>query len=238
MTGFNRSEFKMFEKAPYETIDERTEMELITSSTKELEKIYGKVFTVKIIEYALRTVERFTGERSSVEINSLDELKDYLLLISNKLPVPSYYVMFWAQYVTEKKFEGGLGVGYQISHSELAKKAISSDGIKPEQAANIEEALALLRKLAVNMKIAPIEFGYKIDEDGNLYLYHGGCAFLKGCKMSMEKGVLHRPDGRVSCGVTIFVCQFLKSATKQEWDHTLLEFNEKEKYCIVKCTPI
>lgn len=238
MSGFDISDFKMFEKAPYDTIDERIEMELITESTKEVEKIYGEVFTVKVIEYALRTVERITGEKPDVNITTLDELKEYLLSISEKLPIPSYYVMFWSQYVTDKKLEGSLGVAYQISHTGLAKKAIGLDGIKPEQAANVEEALALLRKLAVNLRIAPIEFGYKIGDDGNLYLYHGGCAFFKGCKMSMEKGVLQRPNGRFTCGVTVFVCQFLKSSTKQDWIHTLLEFNEEKGYCIVKCTPI
>ncbi len=238
MFGFDLSEFKMFEKAPYETIDEKVEMELITESTKEVEKIYGKVFTVKVIDYALRTVERITGKRPDVDIDTLDKLKEYLLSISKELPIPCYYVMFWAQYVAEKKLEGSLGVGYKISHTGIAKKAVELGGIELEQAANVEEALILLRKLTVKLKIAPIEFGYKVGDDGSLYLYHGGCAFFKGCKISMEKGVLQRPDGRITCGVTIVICQFLKSATKQEWDHALLEFNEKGGYCIAKCTPI
>ena len=238
MSGFDLSEFKMFERAPYEKIDERAEMELVTSDAKDVEKIYGRVFTVKVIEYALKTVERLAGEKPGKEITSLDELKEYLLSISGKLPMPSYYVMFWAQYIADKKLEGALGAGYHVSHAGLAKKAMSSDGIKPEQASSVEEALALLRKLAVQLRIAPLEFGYKIGDDGRLYLYHAGCAFFDGCKMSIDKKVLHRPDGRVTCGVTVFVCQFLKSSTKQEWDHTLLEFNEKGKYCIVQCVPI
>mgnify|MGYP005839999005 FL=1 len=100
---------------------------------------------------------------------------------------------------------------------------------------DIDEILAKLRKLAVDLRIAPLEFGYRKNEDGSIDLIHGGCPYFEGCNSSWEVHFLEN-KGRIVCGATVFVTQFLKIGTGQEWDHAILEFGEPR--CIVRCFPI
>lgn len=224
--------FKMFEKAPYDQADPRAITELVIRGAKDVEKIYGSAFTARVINYALHAVASQTGDKPSEDIKTLDQLADYLISKSQTLPSPPYYIAFWAQYVTEKKLEGSLGAGYQVSKRGFAKGVMESDGDVRALGFDVDRILTRLRELAVKMKVAPIEFGYKKNEDGSLDILHGGCPYLEGCKQSVDQTLLHRPDGRISCGSSVFVCQFLKTATGYEWDHTVLEFGKP--YCITR----
>jgi hypothetical protein len=158
----------------------------------------------------------------------------FLLSNSEKLPVPPYFLLLWAQFVTDKKFEGSLAVGTQIVYKGATKRATESErDINVLQNIGVDQSLAKLRQLAVDMKVAPREFGYRKNADGSVDVIHGGCHFYEGCQMSLEQGLLKRPDGRTACGTTVFVCQFLKISTKYEWDYTILEFGKS--HCVVKC---
>jgi hypothetical protein len=216
--------FKMFEKAPYEKADPRAILELVMRGAKDVEKVYGLVFTTNVIKYALRAVASQTREDPPLNIQTLDQLTEFLISKSDRLLAPPYYIAFWAQYVTEKKLEGSLGAGYQVSKRGFAKGVMESDGDLRTLGFDVDKVLSKLRKLAVEMNVAPLEFGYKKNEDGSVDIAHGGCPYLEGCRSSAEQALLQRPDGRISCGSSVFVCQFLKTATGCEWDHTVLEF--------------
>lgn len=97
------SDFKMFEKAPYEQPDTRAITELVMSGVKEEEKVYGPVFTIKVIGYALRLVSKYSGEAPPEDINTLDQLTEYLL--SKKDKFPPHWAVLWAQFVTEKSLK-------------------------------------------------------------------------------------------------------------------------------------
>jgi hypothetical protein len=224
----------MFERAPYEQADPKAITRFVVKGAKDVERIYGPAFTTKVIDYALHAIETQTGERSPEGIKTLDQLADYLISKSERLDSPPYYIAFWAQYVTEKKLEGSLGAGYQVGQRGFAKGVIESDGDLKALGFDVDQVMSRLRELAVQMKVAPLEFGYKKNADGSLDILHGGCPYLEGCKLSASQTLLQRPDGRVTCGSSVFVCQFLKTATGCEWDHTVLEFGKP--HCITRVT--
>lgn len=224
----------MFEKAPYDKPDSRALTEAILNGIKEEERIYGPYFTSTFIKYALKGVSRITGEPQPENIKTLDQLQDYLFSKTNNLPVPLHFLVLWAQFVTDKKFEGALAAGTQLMYKGVTKKVAESEGdIKQLQNYDVEGILTKLRKLAVDFEVAPMEFGYKINDDETIEVYHGGCFYFEGCQKSLEQNLLKRRDGSISCGATSFVCQFLKMGTKCEWDYTLLEFSKS--HCIAKC---
>jgi hypothetical protein len=228
--------FRMFEKAPYDQSDPKASTELVMRGAKDVEKVYGPAFTAEVIKNALRAVATKTGEESPKDIKTLNQLTDYLVSKSEKLQAPPHFLAHWAVYVTEKRLEGSLGAGYQMATRGQATKVMESDGNEKLSDMDIDQVMSKLRKLAVDMKIAPVEFGYKKNKDGSIDVFHGGCSYLEGCRLSQNETLLHRPDGRISCGNSAFVCQFLKSSTGYEWDHTVLEFGKP--YCITRLSII
>jgi len=228
------SDFKMFEKAPYEKLNIINCTEMHISGAKEREKVYGPAFTTEFIKYALRIAAKELGEEPPEDIKTLDQLKNYLIAKSEKLSSAPYLIVLGAQFVTDKKFEGALAAGTQLMYKGVTKKVAESEGdIKQLQNYDVEGILTKLRKLAVDFEVAPMEFGYKINDDETIEVYHGGCFYFEGCQKSLEQNLLKRRDGSISCGATSFVCQFLKMGTKCEWDYTLLEFSKS--HCIAKC---
>nr|MDO8080512.1 hypothetical protein [Candidatus Freyarchaeota archaeon] len=234
MKEYKITDFKMFEKAPYEKPDFKAVIELHMRGPKERERLYGPAFTAEFIKYTLQAVAKQTGEEPPEDIKTLDQLKEYLISKSEKLPTPPYYIIIWAQYVTDKKFEGSLAAGTRIMYKGLTQKIAESNGdTRLPKNVDIYQILFKLRQLAVDMKIAPIEFGYKDNGDGTIYVINGGCYFFEGCQMSLEHGLLKQSNGRISCGVVTIICQYLKMATNIEWDYDLLKFDKQN--CIAKC---
>lgn len=164
-------------------------------------------------------------------------MKEYLISISDKLRIPAYSLVIWAQLVTDKKLEGSLERGTQLMYRGIAKSLLESeDESESPLKENADQILAKQRKLAIDIKIAPLEFGYKKNVDGSVDILHRGCFFFEGCQMSWEQGLLRRLDSRIMCGASMFICEFLKMGTGYEWDHAILEFDKS--YCLVTCFPI
>jgi hypothetical protein len=175
-----------------------------------------------------------TGEAQPEDIKTPDQLKEYLLSKSDKLSVPPHFLVLWAQFVTDKKFEGSLAVGTQLMYKGFVRKAVELEG-DPDMLRNadIDQIMVKLRQLAVRMQVAPLEFGYKKNADGSIDVFHGGCHVYEGCQMSVAQDLLKRPDGRMSCGVTVIVCHLLKMGTNHEWDYIISKFSKT--HCLAKC---
>ncbi|MEM3585805.1 MAG: hypothetical protein QXO71_00660 [Candidatus Jordarchaeaceae archaeon] len=225
--------FKMFEKAPYDKPDSKALTEAILDGVREEERIYGPYFVSTLIKYALKAVSKVSGEQQPGDIKTIDQLQEYLFSKSDSLPVPLHFLVLWAQFVTDKKFEGSLAVGTQLMYKGFIKKAAKQEEDLSKRKCSIDEIIVKLRERAVEFKVAPLEFGYRKNSDETIDMYHGNCFYFDGCKLSLEQGILTRPDGRMVCGASVFVCQFLKLGTNCEWDYTVLEFSKQR--CIVRC---
>ena len=226
------NEFRMFEKTPYSEPDPRTLTELIFEGAKDVEKLYGPVFTTQVIKYALRAASAKTGETPPRDIKTLAQLTDYLILESDKLQTRPYFIAHWALNVTEKKLEGTLGVAYGMAFKGEFEKVLSTDGNEKLSSMDLDGVLSKLRKLTINLRIAPTEFGYKKNSDGSLDTFQQGCPFLEGCRIAEKDSTLSRPDGRMSCGACMLVVHFLKDSTGVDWDHYILEF--AKPYCVTR----
>ena len=107
--------------------------------------------------------------------------------------------------------------------SELAK--IASGGL--------ERVIEKCYKTGVEVKVYPLQAGYKMNEDGSIDVLHWNCFLFDGCQMSTHSGLTKRPDGRQVCGFASFECNYLREATGNDWDYTLSVFDKP--YCIAKC---
>ncbi|MEM2145350.1 MAG: hypothetical protein QW279_08310, partial [Candidatus Jordarchaeaceae archaeon] len=203
--------FKMLERAPYEQPDTDTVMEVIIGGIKDEEKLYGPAFTSRIIKYTLQAVASQSGEEPPKDIENLERLKEYLLSKVEKLSFPPYYILLWAEFVTAKKFEGSLGAGYRISYRGIVKKVAEyDDNVKLLQELDIDQLILKLHQLAIEKKVSPQEVGYKKNEDGSIDAIYGNCYFFNACQLAKNGGILQRSDGQILCGVSTFICQFLR----------------------------
>ena len=230
------SSFKMFNEAPYEKPDARAFTEIIIDGIKEEEKIFGKVFTATFIKYALRAAARLCSVEPPEDTKTLDELAEYLISKSDKYP--PYYIVIWAQFVTENKLEGHLGAGERVMEAGIAKRAPKpSRDLRSELGSLVDESLGRIiekcYQTGVEFKIAPLQMGYKINEDGSVDVLHYNCFLFDGCQMSSHSGLNKRPDGRQVCGFASFECAHLKEATGRAWDYIIKTF--EKPYCIARC---
>jgi len=225
------SDFKMFERTPYEQPDTRAITELVMRGVKEEEKVYGPVFTIKVIGYALRLVSKYSGEAPPEDIKTLDQLTEYLL--SKKDKFPPHWAVLWAQFVTEKKLEGARGAGTRFMNMGITQRVLESDGDVRLKKIDIDYVLKTLHKTIVGMKVAPLEMGYKKNEDESIDILYRNCYFLDACKLALDEGLLKRQDGRMVCSIFALVCHYLKIGTGYEWDYIISKFEKPN--CIAKC---
>ncbi len=231
MTDPEFSDFKMFEKAPYEQPDPRAITELVMRGVKEQEKMYGPVFTTKVIDYATRLVSKYSGETPPVDVKTLDQLTEYLLLKKDKFP--PHWAVLWAQFKTEKKLEGARGAGTRFMEMAISRSVLESDGDVRLKKFDIDFVLETLYKTIVDMKVAPLEMGYKKNEDESIDVLYRNCYFLEACQLASNENLLNRQDGKMVCGIFALVCRYLKIGTGHEWDYTLSKFEKPN--CIAKC---
>jgi hypothetical protein len=225
-------DFRMLEVAPYSQPDTRTITELIINGVKAQENMYGPVFTAKVIDYALRLVSRQIGEEKPEDVRTLNQLAEYLL--SKECSFPPYWILLWAVFKTEKKLEGCQGAGTRILDMGISEGVMGSgSGLEGDLVEiDLVDALVKLRRSTIEMKIAPLQMGYKENEDGSIDVLFQDCYFLDACRLALNEGLLKRADGRMVCGVFSLVRQSLKKATCREWDYTISIFDKPN--CIAR----
>ncbi|MFB0560373.1 MAG: hypothetical protein ACETWM_03900 [Candidatus Lokiarchaeia archaeon] len=230
MASFKISDFKMFEETTYELPDPRAFTEVIMRGVKAQEKIYGPVFSSKVINYATRLIAKQRGEEPPEDIIDLDQLTEYVISKSEKMP--PYWVVLWAQFVTEKKFEGHRGAGTRFMEMGISESVMERWSGEVEKL-DIDNVLSKLRQVMVEMKLAPRRKGYKKNEDGSIDVLYRDCFLLDGCLLALGEGLLRRADGRMVCGFFGTICRFFKEATGSEWDYTIHVFDKPN--CIARC---
>lgn len=228
------SEYKMLDKAPYGNPDSRALTELIVRGIKAQEKIYGPVFSAKVIGYATRLIAKQKGEEPAQEIKDLDQLAEYLLSKLDKMP--PYWVVLWAQFVTEKKLEGARGVGSRVMDIAMFEK-LMGNVVRGAENVDIDGTLSDYRRIMLESKIAPRKMGYKKNYDGSLNILYQDCYFLDACNIALhDEDILKRRNGRMAYGFFGSVCLFLKKVTGSEWEYRIIVFEKPN--CLARCSPI
>nr|MDO8080507.1 hypothetical protein [Candidatus Freyarchaeota archaeon] len=230
MSELKISGFTMLEKALGQP-DPKVLMDLFIHGLREQEKIYGPVLTIRVIKYALQFVAQKFGEEPPQNIKGLDQLAEYILSISDKHPT-SYNAIMYAEFKTEKELQGQIGAGTRVGVMGTARSIMKNPSFK-ERGVDVDDAISKFRRTTLDLNFAAREFGYKKNEDGSVDVLWSTCFLVEGCQMSLEDGLLKRPDLRMKCIVGAFLCQFLKTVTGYEWDHDVIE--SYKPHCITRC---
>lgn len=218
----------MFEKAPYALPDAKALLKAQTDGIKVQEKIFGPVFTTRLVSSAVEFASRKVGEKPANEVKTLDQLTSYLLSLTARYPTP-YCAVMYAQHRVEWDLQGkgALGrvgdMGFERKFAEVQKvggKIVDFDKIVSD-----------LRSASVMMKLSPSEFGYRKNKYGGVDFVVPNCFYLDGCRQALREGLLKRPDGRTQCDLGSSLCQFFKVATGSEYDYDLLEVHDPR--CVI-----
>ncbi|WXG46947.1 MAG: hypothetical protein WED05_09870 [Candidatus Atabeyarchaeum deiterrae] len=229
MLSDESSGFRMFEKAPYKLPDAKALVQAQTDGIKAQEKVFGTVFTTRVVSSAVEFIAHRIGERPTEEVKTSDQMAKYLLSKMDKYPTP-YCAVMYAQHKVESDLQGKGALsrvgdmGWQRNFAktqDTGRKVIDFDRIVSD-----------LRKASVMMKLSPSEFGYRKNEYEGVDFIIPSCFYLDGCKQAFEEGLLRRPNGRTQCDLGSSLCQFFKVATGFEYDYDLLESYKPR--CIIR----
>ncbi len=225
------SDFRMFEPTPYELPDPKTLAGLVVNAVKGVAETYGPVFTVKYIKNALEFEAKKIGEDPPKDIETLDQLLEYIVSKIDKYPAP-YCTAQYAQVKTENEFQGRAGAGTRVEIMTVAKEIIGKSSGEERQV-DLDDAMSKFRETIAGMKISPKEMGYKKNEDGSVLVLWPECNFMDGCKQAFEEGWLNKVSGKMRCAAGEFVCRYFKILTSYEWDYDVLE--HYKPHCIQRC---
>lgn len=230
MSELKISDFKIF-TAPYELPDPQAVIGAQIVGIKEQQKLFGTVYSFRLIKYALQFEAQKIGEEPPQDIRTLDQLAEYLVSKADKYPTPNC-VLMCAQLKVENEFQGRTGAATRVGEMGFHRKFAKSQSGE-EQNVDLDAIISNLVKTAIEMKLSPKEFGYKKNKDESLDLLFPNCYYKDGCRQAHDYNLLNRPDGRMQCAIGSTLCQFLKLVTGYEWDYESLEFDKP--YCVARC---
>jgi hypothetical protein len=221
MTELKTSDFRMFEKIPTTEPDLRSYTTLVVQGLGAEEKLYGPVFTTRLVKHALQYVAQNYGEKTPEDIKTLEQLGEYLIKLSEKHHT-AYQIFGYAQFKTENELQGQSGAGARMGSVGFYKDAKKKPNIE-ERRVDLDNLLSNYRQTMIAMKVAPQELGYKKNSDGSVDVIWPACYFTDICKYTFKEGLLKRPDGRLQCAHALVMAQFFKLASGYDWDYDVLE---------------
>ena len=230
MTETKFSDFKMFEKAPYDIPDQKVHMNAQLISFREIEKLYGPVFATLLIKYALQFIAQRIGEKPPEDIKTLDQLVNYLLSKTDKYPLP-INACCYAQLKAENELQGQTGTTQRVTTTDFQRKHGKSS-ISEEININLDDIMSKLYQLGIDMKLGPKELGYRTSGNEILDLLLPDCFHRDICRQALKENLVTRTNGTMYCILGVSMCQFFKMATSYEWDYELLEFDKPQ--CIIR----
>lgn len=221
----------MFKKAPYKIPDPKALMDAQMIAFMELEKFYGPVFKKLLIKHALQFISQKIEEEPPKNIESLDQLAKYLLSKTDKYPLPNC-ACYYAEIKTEKELQGLLGATYRLSEAGFYKRHMKTQKVE-ERRLNLDDILSNLYQFAVENKLAPEEFGYRINQDGSLDALFPNCFYKEVCRQAFKERISARANGSMHCALGSTLCQYFKMVTGHEWDYDPVEYDKP--HCIIRC---
>lgn len=227
-------DFKMSEKAPYEVPPARPFTEFLIRGIKEVEKMYGPVFTIRFIKHALKFLAQKVGEEPPKNIENLEQLAEYAISKSEIYPTP-YAMITYAQAKTENEFQGHSGAGTTMEIVALSKDAAEGSNVKDkDKIYDMDDIILKLSQFLMAMKYCPKQWGYRLNGDRSVDIVVPKCYLMDGCRMAYDENLLKRRDGKMRCGIIHFVCGYFKLATGYVWDYDFLEYCES--HCVLRCS--
>ncbi|WXG42200.1 MAG: hypothetical protein WED07_15785 [Candidatus Freyarchaeum deiterrae] len=220
----------MSEKAPYEVPPARPFTEFLIKGLKEVEMMYGHVFTIRFIKHAVEFIFRKVGDKPSCNIENLEQLAEYVISKADKYPTP-YAMVPYAQAKTENELQGYSGAGTTMEMVALSEDVAQGSKIS-EKSVDMDDVLQKLGQFLTVLQYSPKVWGYRINKDGSIDIGILKCFQMDGCRMAYNENVLKRRDGKLRCGIIHFVCGYFKLATGHVWDYDLLEYCES--HCLVR----
>ncbi len=231
MSELKMRDFKMLEESPYELPDARVFLELVVSSNKEVEKTYGPVYITRFIKNVSRFLVQKIGEKLPEDIKDTNQVKEYLVSISNKYPTP-YCAAIYATLKTENELMGKSEIVSRVGTKDAAK-VVLKELRTGERKLDINNILSRFRQDTIAGKIAHHEMGYKENEDGSTDIMWKNCFLFDACQLAYDEGLLKRSDGTQVCEQMVASCSYFKLLTGYEWDYKLLEFGKS--HCVTRC---
>ena len=228
MKDLEISDFIML-KSQFEQPDPQSFVELIIGSQRKEENMYGPVFTTRFVMYALQFIAKKFGEKPPKDIKDLNQLAKHVISMCGKHP-RAYNAIIYAQAKTENDLQGQIGVGIRVAAMDFSRDAVKGSNVE-RRTFDVDDAISKIHQYTIAMKICPPELGYRKNEDGSVDLLTPNCYAMDGCRQAFEEG-LKRLDGRLNCGQSAFLCQFLKLISGYEWDYDLLE--SYKPHCLVR----
>jgi hypothetical protein len=230
VSDLKKYEFKILENAPYELPDTNALIGALIFGIREQEKIFGPVFSTRLIKHALEFMTQKTGEEPPEDIKNLDQLAEYLISKVDKYSTP-YCAAMYAQLKTENELQGQTGAITRIGDMSWQRKFVqSTDGEGPN--VDLDDILSKVRQISIALKLSPKEFGYRHNEIGGVDFLLPNCFYRDGCRQAFDEGLLKRSDGRFHCTLGSSLCQYFKAITGYEWDYDCLEFDKP--HCIMR----
>lgn len=229
MTESNSSDFKMFENAPYELPDAKVLIEAHMVGIREQEKLFGPVFSTRLVKHALHFEAQRIREEIPKDINTLVQLTEYIVSKIDKYPTP-YCAFMYAQYKTENELQGKTGAVTKVAEMSFHRGFAKSPS--GEKEIDLDDIISQLHRTAIEIKLSPKQFGYRKNEDGSVDFLLSNCYYKDGCRQAFNEGLLKRPDGRMHCNLGSTLSQYLKVVTGCEWDFECLEYDKP--HCITR----
>ncbi|WXG42016.1 MAG: hypothetical protein WED07_14855 [Candidatus Freyarchaeum deiterrae] len=230
MSEVKISDFKMLEKPPYKQPPAKNTIELTIKGAIEEEKMYGPVLSDKYIKHALRYAAQKYGETPKEAIKTLDQLREYLISISDKHP-DAINAAVYAGLKAESDIQGKSGAGIRVGLIGFSRSLGKKPSAK-ERNVDIDQLLTTYQQTLIQLGAAHYEEGYRKNEDESVDVIDPNCYIKDGCRLAHDEGALGRITGGLQCVSSFGMCQILKLLSSYEWDYELLEFNKP--HCLAR----
>ncbi|MEM3586700.1 MAG: hypothetical protein QXO71_05185, partial [Candidatus Jordarchaeaceae archaeon] len=197
------------------------------SAVKEMEKIYGPLFTRMVAEYALEFEAKKLKEEPPPKIQGLDQVTNYIIANLDRYP-RGYCALFYGIAKTEKNLEGSLGSGSRRAVYNAMKAIIESSGVFNSIIGSTEDLFEAAAKASELMKANNIGISVRwIRSENALVMVVPDCPYKDACREYVNEGI-SRMVGGLECTTLNSQSVISEVITKKRFDFKLDEFDKPE----------
>ncbi|WXG44943.1 MAG: hypothetical protein WED04_13090 [Promethearchaeati archaeon SRVP18_Atabeyarchaeia-1] len=178
--------------------DLRILMPAMLDSVKQLEKIYGPVFSKMTVRFAVEFEAKKIGDQAPPAIETLQDCAKYIMQNTDKYPDGISSIVY-GSCKAENALQGGIGSGGRTSTKQGMKEINVQTGAASaySKTANTTEVCRMQLDLAKKMGIMVGETQLSGDENSVTVAYER-CRFADACKAILQEGI-RRVGGGLEC---------------------------------------